>query len=102
MTMKTQENNCSGQGRLPAALQAVFLASNRGEEVNTPPPRNLAFKVFSRMLSSKEKKQVKAKLVKEVEVISPKNGEVCQACPFSAHQYCNRKKSRNSRDPFIL
>jgi hypothetical protein len=33
-------------GRIPASLQAIFLASNRGNEVNTPPPRNAAFKIF--------------------------------------------------------
>jgi hypothetical protein len=99
---KIQDNNRSRQGRIPAALQAVFLASNRGEEVNTPPPRNLAFKIFSRMLRSKSKKQVYAKSVKNVQVSSPDNDEVCKTCPFSVHQYFNRKNSRNSRDPFIL
>jgi hypothetical protein len=31
---------------VPLALQAVFLASNRGQEVHKPPPGGLANKVF--------------------------------------------------------
>jgi hypothetical protein len=34
--------------RIPLALQAVFLASNRGNEVHQPPPDNSASKVFSK------------------------------------------------------
>jgi hypothetical protein len=44
-------------GRIPASLQAVFLASNKGQEVNTPPPRNVAFKTFSYILNLKSKRQ---------------------------------------------
>jgi hypothetical protein len=44
-------------GRIPASLQAVFLASNRGHEVNTPPPRKVAFKTFSYILNLKNKRQ---------------------------------------------
>jgi hypothetical protein len=33
-------------GRIPKALQAVFLASNRGNDVHKPPPKKVAFKVF--------------------------------------------------------
>ena len=36
-------------GRIPLALQAVFLASNRGEEVHTPPPGKVAFRMFQSM-----------------------------------------------------
>ena len=32
--------------RIPAELQAIFLASNRGEEVHKPPPSKSAFRVF--------------------------------------------------------
>ena len=32
--------------RIPVALQAVFLASNRGQEVHTPPPGRLVNRVF--------------------------------------------------------
>lgn len=34
------------QGRIPVALQAVFLASNRGKDVHKPPPEKAANKVF--------------------------------------------------------
>lgn len=34
--------------RIPFALQAVFLASNRGKEVHKPPPDHAASKVFFR------------------------------------------------------
>jgi len=45
----TPPEHTTGNGsRIPASLQAVFLASNRGHEVNRPPPRNAAFKVFKR------------------------------------------------------
>jgi hypothetical protein len=46
--MNTQGNNNSRQGRIPATLQAVFLASNRGKEVNSPPPAKVASKVYHR------------------------------------------------------
>jgi hypothetical protein len=46
--MSTQDNNRSRQGRIPATLQAVFLASNRGNEVNKPPPAKVASKVYLR------------------------------------------------------
>jgi hypothetical protein len=42
------DNDRSRQGRIPATLQAVFLASNRGREVNKPPPASVASKVFFR------------------------------------------------------
>jgi len=45
MVVKVDYNQGNGS-RIPASLQAVFLASNRGHEVNRPPPRNAAFKVF--------------------------------------------------------
>lgn len=32
--------------RIPVALQAVFLASNRGEDVHQPPPGRVASRVF--------------------------------------------------------
>lgn len=38
--------------RIPEALQSVFLASNRGEEVNVAPPNNLAAKLFGRFTKS--------------------------------------------------
>jgi len=34
--------------RIPLALQAVFLASNRGKEVDKPPPEKLAARTFFR------------------------------------------------------
>ena len=34
--------------RIPLALQAVFLASNRGKDVNKPPPEKAASKTFTR------------------------------------------------------
>jgi hypothetical protein len=32
--------------RIPASLQAIFMASNKGEEVDKPPEDNSATKVF--------------------------------------------------------
>ena len=43
MPMQTQQ-----QSRIPLGLQAVFLASNRGKEVNKPPPERSAAKTFTR------------------------------------------------------
>ena len=56
MTMK-QSN-----GRIPLELQAVFLASNRGEEVHTPPPGNVAFRMFQSIFqrSSNKPQQIPA------------------------------------------
>jgi hypothetical protein len=41
-------NNTNKASRIPATLQSVFLASNRGNEVHKPPPDNVAYKVFFR------------------------------------------------------
>jgi hypothetical protein len=80
---KTQDMNRSRQERIPAALQAIFLASNGGQEVNEP-PRNLGFKVFYRLLGSRRKKKVVYdKHVKNAQVSAPENDEVSQTCPFS-------------------
>jgi hypothetical protein len=74
------------QGRIPVALQAVFLASNGGQEVNEP-PRNMGFKVFSRILGGRNKKQVYDKPGKNAQVSSPIKEEVRQTmCPFSFDQ----------------
>jgi hypothetical protein len=74
------------RGRIPAALQAIFLASNGGEEVHVP-PKNLGFKVFSRILGGKNKKQVYEKPGKNTQVSAPIKEEVCQTMyPFSVHQ----------------
>jgi hypothetical protein len=63
MNLNAQDNNNrSRQGRIPATLQAVFLASNRGREVNRPPPAQVASKVyfrnwlFQRQAGSKDKR----------------------------------------------
>jgi hypothetical protein len=74
--MNTSSNH-SRRGRIPAALQAIFLASNGGQEVNEP-PKNLGFKVFSRILGGKSKALVYDKNVLES---SPENDEVSQRCP---------------------
>jgi len=34
--------------RIPASLQAVFMASNKGEEVYVPPADNSAYRVYRR------------------------------------------------------
>lgn len=39
----------AGSGsRIPLSLQAVFIASNRGQDVNKPPPEKVAQKTFFR------------------------------------------------------
>jgi len=43
MTMSTEQS----APRIPLGLQAVFLASNRGKEVDQPPPEKAASKTFS-------------------------------------------------------
>jgi hypothetical protein len=35
--------------RIPLSLQAIFLASNRGQDVDVPPPGNLAIRMFQSM-----------------------------------------------------
>ena len=45
MCKDTMEHPC--EQRIPVALQAVFLASNRGKEVNEPPPDCVASKTFA-------------------------------------------------------
>jgi hypothetical protein len=79
-------------GRIPLALQAVFLASNAGEVVNEP-PKNMGFKVFSRIMGGrKNKKQVNDKPVKNGkngQTIAPIKTEVCQMFTFSVRPYFN-------------
>jgi hypothetical protein len=38
----------SDGSRIPKTLQAVFLASNRGNDVHKPPPKQVAFRTFFR------------------------------------------------------
>ena len=47
-TMTGSSDRCKEEriGRIPKELQAIFLASNQGEEVNEPPPNSVASKVF--------------------------------------------------------
>lgn len=45
----------SDGGRIPKTLQAVLLASNRGNDVDKPPPKQVAFKVFLRTWLGKGK-----------------------------------------------
>jgi hypothetical protein len=84
--MNSQDKNPSRQGRIPATLQAVFLASNRGRDVNKPPPAKVASKVFfrnwlfQRQAGSKEKRgslfagSKKNKRDKKPKIISKKEG----------------------------
>ena len=44
-------------GRIPASLQAIFTASNQGEEVYVPPTDNSAFKVYG-LSSSDQRKPI--------------------------------------------
>lgn len=41
--------------RIPKTLQAVFLASNRGNDVDKPPPKQVAFRTFFRSFLGKKK-----------------------------------------------
>jgi hypothetical protein len=102
MTMKPQDNNRARPGRIPAALQAIFLASNGGEEVNEP-PKNMGFKVFS-VIRRKNKKQVYDKPVKNhVQVIAPIKNKVCQSFIFSSSSIFQSKElSKLTRSfPFL-
>jgi hypothetical protein len=79
--MNNQANNPSRQGRIPATLQAVFLASNRGRDVNKPPPAKVASKVFfrnwlfQRQAGSKERRGILfAGSGKKDKKIKPKKG----------------------------
>jgi hypothetical protein len=44
--LPTQKVQMQASPRIPVALQSVFLASNRGNEVVNAPPLNLASKTF--------------------------------------------------------
>jgi hypothetical protein len=86
--MKPQDNKSSRPGRIPAALQAIFLASNGGAEVDVP-PRNMGFKVFSRILGGKKKRQVYNKPSKNAQVSAPIKEEVSQTMPFLLLSHIN-------------
>jgi hypothetical protein len=68
-----RDNDRSRQVRIPATLQAVFLASNRGKDVYKPPPAKAASKVFfsnwlfQRQAESKDAPSLKKKKVKKLE-----------------------------------
>ena len=49
------------KGRIPLALQAVFLASNRGEEVHIPPPGKVANRIFPIRSWFKKRREEKSK-----------------------------------------
>jgi hypothetical protein len=49
-TIPVQQEKTTKAERIPKTLQAVFLASNRGNDVHTPPPKHVAFKTFFRSL----------------------------------------------------
>jgi hypothetical protein len=46
--MEPEESPKLRKSRIPPALQAVFLASNRGHEVHEPPPAQAAHRSFGR------------------------------------------------------
>jgi hypothetical protein len=95
--MNDQDKTRSRQGRIPATLQAVFLASNRGKDVNKPPPEKVASKVYFRnwlfqrqsgskesrgslfagMGSKKNKKSKKSKSQPESKVVKTPKPKVC-------------------------
>jgi hypothetical protein len=94
-----RHNDRSRQVRIPATLQAVFLASNRGRDVDKPPPAKAASKVFfsnwlfQRQAEPKDapslkKKKVK-KLMKKTKQESPKgtalNPKANVSTPFRKH-----------------
>ena len=47
--------------RIPASLQAVFMASNQGQEVHVAPKDNSAYRVYRRQKGMSEPKPVFAK-----------------------------------------
>jgi hypothetical protein len=64
------------QSRIPVALQAVFLASNRGKEVHKPPPEKAANKVFFRnwlfqKASSSFSRGKKSQIIRTADVKTP-------------------------------
>ena len=69
MVYKVDYNQGNGS-RIPADLQAVFTASNQGQEVNKPPCS--AFKVFKGIFGRKANKAAKkteqSPMVKSIEV----------------------------------
>jgi len=46
MTRVEINHETSHRSRIPVALQAVFMASNRGTDVVEPPKERVAYKVF--------------------------------------------------------
>jgi hypothetical protein len=99
-------HNSPQKARIPATLQAVFLASNRGKEVNKPPPASVASKVFfhnwlfQRQAESKERdvpsflktKKVK-KLKKKTKQDSPKGTALNPKANVSANFSTKLKRS---------
>jgi hypothetical protein len=47
----TEQAAVAGSSRIPVALQMIFLHSNRGFNVDKPPPAKVASKIFPRALS---------------------------------------------------
>ena len=98
-------HNSLQQARIPVTLQAVFLASNRGRDVNKPPPASVASKVFfhnwlfQRQAESKEKdvpsflKTTKVKkLKKKTKQESPKGTALNPKANVSATPFSTKLK----------
>jgi Ankyrin repeats (many copies) len=94
---KTQHVNGEGS-RIPASLQAVFLASNRGADVSRPPPQKSAFRMFSSRKTwfGKSEKNDPADLVKPglKKKASKKSIPVNRT---SVHVHTNTKKGASSK-----
>ena len=66
------------RSRIPDSLQAIFLTSNRGEEVNDAPPENFASRVFGTWFS----KRVGTKIIEgPVKTISARVNEAAAESP---------------------
>lgn len=87
-------NMPSERRRVPLSLQAVFVASNRGQYVNSPPPGNVAIRVFqsifkrplSHRFSRRTYKYVDSATKKEVGLIIPSSTNEVLHKPISHHQ----------------
>lgn len=90
MTAEVANNRVQGSGsRIPLALQAVFIASNRGKDVDKPPPEKAAHRTYFRSWVFKGL----GKMKKKAKNSGGKNGKNKHGRPPTVVQFGAKKDS---------
>jgi hypothetical protein len=90
--------------RIPLALQAVFVASNRGQDVDVPPPGNVAIRVFQSIFRRPRRRQIS----RGVTINDYSDDTIGPTKPPASYQQCETshwngeiETPRSSRDVYV-